>query len=75
MSAAIEDTSLRLGDTLAVARRSYVNPTVVALLAKDTTVAPAVEQARAALPDVFEDEIALLAATPVVENAVIELRR
>ncbi len=75
VSAAIKDTSLRLGNTPAVARRSYVNPKVIELFEKDTTVAPAVEQARAALPDVFEDEIALLAATPVVENAVIELLR
>jgi DNA topoisomerase-1 len=75
VAAAIKATSARLGNTPAVARRSYVNPKVVELFEKDRTVADAVAEARAVLPDVFEDEIALLAATPVVENAVIELLR
>jgi len=75
VAAAIKDTALRLGNTPAVARGSYVNPKVVELFTKDVTIAPAVAAARAALPDAFDDEIALLAATPVVEEAVLELLR
>lgn len=73
VAAAIKDTARRLGNTPAVARGSYVNPKVVELFTKDVTIAPAVAEARVALPEVFEDEIALLAATPVVEQAVLQL--
>lgn len=71
--AAVKHTAQRLGNTPAVARGSYINPRVVELFTKDVTIRPAVDAARELLPAAYEDEIAVLAATPVVESAVIEL--
>jgi DNA topoisomerase IB len=75
VAAAIKDTSIRLGNTPAVARRAYVNPRVVDLFGRDITIAAAVAKARKVFPDCYEDEIAVLAAAPVVERAVLDLLR
>ena len=69
---AVRETSARLGNTPAVARSAYVDPRVIDLFAREVTVAPAVRRVRRSL-DVSADEIAAIAATPVVERAVVKI--
>jgi hypothetical protein len=73
VAAAIKDISIRLGNTPAVAPPRLREPSSVDLFGRDITIAAGVAKARKVFPDCYEDEIAVLAAAPVVERAVLDL--
>jgi DNA topoisomerase IB len=81
---AVTAVSGRLGNTPAVCRASYIDPRVIEAFEEQRTIDRAVRRAATSLagelPDVVDDDSAqevlgLIAATPTVERAVLQLLR